>query len=214
MGVVRRGVGYHFGPTECEIFYEALACIKQHTSLRDFQREFEKLANRVVRWPQFLAGLKEEIVAEVRMFKPQTLRETIDLARMRDEKLTRKKRLVNVDSQRSTQVSQAIITTLTGTAPPKQSQYCQLRKSLRMRCKGDVRRACALRKSLRMRCNVVQAFLIEKDGHMLVEHEEEENEENEGTDVSHELSKDNLEIHCRGMIGGYKLSTSISHLPP
>jgi hypothetical protein len=34
-----------FGPTDYEIFDEVLACITQQGSLRDYQREFERLAN-------------------------------------------------------------------------------------------------------------------------------------------------------------------------
>jgi hypothetical protein len=58
-----------FDPTDYEIFDKALACITQQGSLRDYQREFERLANREVGWPQnalvgtFLGGLKEDIAA-------------------------------------------------------------------------------------------------------------------------------------------------------
>lgn len=53
-----------FGPTECEDFDEALSRVRQMGSLRDYQKEFEKLGNRVHGWTQkvlvgtFTGGLK------------------------------------------------------------------------------------------------------------------------------------------------------------
>ena len=41
-----------FGPSGCEDFDEALSRIKQLGTLRDYQREFEKLGNRVRGWTQ------------------------------------------------------------------------------------------------------------------------------------------------------------------
>ncbi|KAH9686516.1 hypothetical protein KPL70_014380 [Citrus sinensis] len=80
-----------FGPTECEDFDEALSRVKQTSSLRDYQKEFERLGNRVHGWTQralvgtFMGGLKPEISEEIRMFRPKTLKEAISLARMKDE---------------------------------------------------------------------------------------------------------------------------------
>ncbi|RVW93094.1 Retrovirus-related Pol polyprotein from transposon 17.6 [Vitis vinifera] len=87
-----------FGPTECEDFDEALSRVKQMSSLRDYQREFEKLGNRVQGWTQkalvgtFMGSLKSEIADDIRMFKPKSLKEAISLARMRDDQLTRQRR--------------------------------------------------------------------------------------------------------------------------
>lgn len=39
-----------FGPTDCEDFDESLSRIRQTGSLRDYQREFERLGNRVQGW--------------------------------------------------------------------------------------------------------------------------------------------------------------------
>ncbi|WJZ90933.1 hypothetical protein VitviT2T_010048 [Vitis vinifera] len=58
-----------FGPTECEDFDEALSRVKQMGSLQDYQREFEKLGNRVQGWTQkalvgtFMGGLMRLMVA-------------------------------------------------------------------------------------------------------------------------------------------------------
>jgi hypothetical protein len=90
----------HFGPSECEDFDEALSRIRQGGSLRDYQREFEWLGNRVHGWMQkafvgtFMGGLKIEISDGIRMFKPQTLKEAINLARIKDDQLSRQRRFI------------------------------------------------------------------------------------------------------------------------
>ncbi|KAH9770474.1 hypothetical protein KPL71_012393 [Citrus sinensis] len=94
----KREIIARFGPTGYECFDEALSRVKQTGTLRDYQREFEKLATRVIGWPQsaligtFLGGLKEEIADEVRMARPQSLRDAIGIARMKDDQLTRRRR--------------------------------------------------------------------------------------------------------------------------
>ncbi|KAL5575959.1 hypothetical protein UlMin_017658 [Ulmus minor] len=53
-----------FGPTECEDFDKALSKVRQIGSLRDYQKEFERLGNRVHGWSQkalvgsFMGGLR------------------------------------------------------------------------------------------------------------------------------------------------------------
>jgi hypothetical protein len=79
--------------------------IQQEGTLRDYQQEFEWLASRVDGWPQkalvgtFLGELKQDIVSVVQMFKPKTLRDAIALARMRDDNLSRDRRLQEVKGQ-------------------------------------------------------------------------------------------------------------------
>ncbi|KAK6940972.1 Retrotransposon gag domain [Dillenia turbinata] len=57
-----------FGSTNCEDFDEALSKIKQIGSLRDYEKEFERLGNWVQGWTQkalvgtFMGGLNTEIV--------------------------------------------------------------------------------------------------------------------------------------------------------
>ncbi|XP_058111277.1 uncharacterized protein LOC131254302 [Magnolia sinica] len=88
-----------FGPSDCEDFDEALSRIRQTGSLREYQREFEQLGNRVTGWTQkalvgtFMGGLKTEISDGIRMFKPQTLKDAIRFARMRDDQLMRQRRV-------------------------------------------------------------------------------------------------------------------------
>ena len=89
-----------FGPSECEDFDEALSRVRQTSSLREYQREFERLGNQVRGWTQralvgtFMGGLKTDISDGIQMFKPQTLREAISLARMKDDQLARQRRFV------------------------------------------------------------------------------------------------------------------------
>jgi hypothetical protein len=76
---------------------------------RDFQKEFEKLGSRVRGWTQkaligtFMGGLKAEIIDGIQMFKPKTLKDAIGLARVRDDQLTRQRKLTRpsilVDSE-------------------------------------------------------------------------------------------------------------------
>ena len=62
-----------FGPSGSEDFDEALSRIRQLETLRDYQREFEKLSNRVRGWTQralvgtFMGGLKAEISDGIQM---------------------------------------------------------------------------------------------------------------------------------------------------
>ena len=44
----------HFGPIDCEDFDEALSKIEQKGSLRDYQKEFERLGNKLVVGPKKL----------------------------------------------------------------------------------------------------------------------------------------------------------------
>jgi hypothetical protein len=84
-----------FSPTEVEDYNEALSKIQQEGTLWDYQQEFERFANRVARWPQkalvgtFIGGLKQDIISTMRMFKSKTLCDAIELARMRDDNLSR-----------------------------------------------------------------------------------------------------------------------------
>ena len=78
----------HFRPKDCEDFDESLSTIQQMGSLRDYQKEFERLGNKVHGWTPkalvgtFVGGLKPKIVDGIRMFKLKTLKEAISLARM------------------------------------------------------------------------------------------------------------------------------------
>ncbi|KAH9735892.1 hypothetical protein KPL71_017903 [Citrus sinensis] len=85
-----------FGPIDCEDFDEALSRVRQIGTLRDYQREFERLGNRVHDWTQkalvgtFMRGLNPKISDGIRMFKPKTLKEAISLTRMQEDQVQRK----------------------------------------------------------------------------------------------------------------------------
>nr|TKR91215.1 hypothetical protein D5086_0000225710 [Populus alba] len=89
-----------FGPSECENFDETLSRIRQTGSLREYQREFERLGNRVRGWTQralvgtFMGGLRTDISDGIRMFKPQTLKDAISFARMKDDQLMRQRKFI------------------------------------------------------------------------------------------------------------------------
>lgn len=67
-------------------------------SLRDYQREFERLGNREQGWTQralvgtFMGGLRPDISDGIKMFRPQTLKEAISFARMNEDQLARQRR--------------------------------------------------------------------------------------------------------------------------
>lgn len=83
--------------------------------MREYQTEFECLANRVTGWPEkalvgcFIGGLKDEIAVEIKIFKPDKVNAAIGLARMLEEELQRLRRTMR-SSYRSSpppQISQA-----------------------------------------------------------------------------------------------------------
>ncbi|CAA0843125.1 Unknown protein, partial [Striga hermonthica] len=88
-----------FGSSDYHSYDEALSHIKQTGSLRDYMKEFERLACRVRNWPisaligTFIGGLKFELAAEVRLDQPRTMREAMESARRRDEHLTTTRRI-------------------------------------------------------------------------------------------------------------------------
>ena len=86
-GMFMEEIWSNFGPTNCEDFDESLSKIQQMVSLRDYQKEFERLGNKAHGWTPkalvstFMRGLKPEIADEIRMFKPKTLKEAISFAK-------------------------------------------------------------------------------------------------------------------------------------
>lgn len=87
-----------FGPLDGENFDEALSHIRQKGSLLEFQREFERLQNKVEGWSEkalvgaFMGGLNTNISNAIRIFKPKTLTEIINLARLRDDQIQKERR--------------------------------------------------------------------------------------------------------------------------
>ncbi|XP_052203064.1 uncharacterized protein LOC127808530 [Diospyros lotus] len=82
-----------FGPTGFVDYDEVLSKMRQTGSLRDYQREFERVATQVKDWPEkaligaFIGGLFPDIAAEVKLHRPTTMRQAIDIARLKDDQL-------------------------------------------------------------------------------------------------------------------------------
>ncbi|KAH9660406.1 retrotrans gag domain-containing protein [Citrus sinensis] len=94
-----------FGPTDCEDFDEALLKVEQVGSLRDYQKEFERLGNQVQGWTQkalvetFMGGLKPELDEDIRIVEQL----------MRQRETTRPFNRTVVDFSSSTKFTLALI---------------------------------------------------------------------------------------------------------
>ncbi|CAA0815766.1 Uncharacterized mitochondrial protein AtMg00240, partial [Striga hermonthica] len=79
-----------FGSSEYFDYDEALTRIRQTGSLRDYQKEFKRIASRVRDWPEkalvgaFVGGLKAELAAEVRLDRPRSTRAAMEAARLHE----------------------------------------------------------------------------------------------------------------------------------
>eukprot|EP00268_Persea_americana_P054788 TRINITY_DN6312_c0_g3_i1.p2 TRINITY_DN6312_c0_g3~~TRINITY_DN6312_c0_g3_i1.p2 ORF type:complete len:103 (-),score=17.99 TRINITY_DN6312_c0_g3_i1:803-1111(-) len=93
--MLQKAICVRFGSIEYENFDEALSRLRQTATLREYQAQFECLANRVEGWLEkalvgcFIGGLKRSIAAAIKMFKPANISAAIGLARMQEEKLQR-----------------------------------------------------------------------------------------------------------------------------
>ncbi|GAU35886.1 hypothetical protein TSUD_383780 [Trifolium subterraneum] len=82
-----------FAPSQYEDPKGALFKLCQTGSIKDYQGEFESLANRIVGLPTpfylscFVSGLKPEIRREVQAFQPFSLTQAISLAKLQEDKV-------------------------------------------------------------------------------------------------------------------------------
>ncbi|CAA0825704.1 Unknown protein, partial [Striga hermonthica] len=82
-----------FGSSDYHDYNEALSRIKQVGSMREYQKEFERIASRVRDWPEstlvgtFVGGLKAELAAEVRLDRPGSMRAAMESARLHEDHL-------------------------------------------------------------------------------------------------------------------------------
>ncbi|XP_038704764.1 uncharacterized protein LOC120000718 [Tripterygium wilfordii] len=82
-----------YGPTEFDNSMEALFKLQQTGSLKDYVREFRRLATRTVGLsPEmlkncFLGGLKDELRYDVKLWKPESVHDAIAIALQIDSKL-------------------------------------------------------------------------------------------------------------------------------
>lgn len=174
-------------------------------TLHDYQRDLKCLANQVGGWPQrtmigtFLGGLKEEIAAEVKMFKPRMLREAIGKARMCDERLARKKKHARNELQKLTAITKNVVAS-TSTArqlvgsPIKEKSWEEMK---RQQEKGLCFN-CNERFTPGNKCWVPHVFLIENDN-AWVEDGEEEEQEDHGSPANEQFStpeKPEISLHA------------------
>ncbi|CAA0810863.1 Unknown protein, partial [Striga hermonthica] len=87
-----------FGSSDYHNYHEALSRIRQTGSLRDYLKEFERLACRVQGWPEtalvgtFIGGLKYDLAAEVRLERPESMHAAMEVARRREDHLVATRR--------------------------------------------------------------------------------------------------------------------------
>ncbi|KAH9657212.1 hypothetical protein KPL70_022965 [Citrus sinensis] len=154
-----------FGPTDCEDFDEALSRVKQIGTLREYQKEFEKLGNRVQRWTQkalvgtFMGGLKSEISEEIRMFRPRTLKEAISLVRMKDEQLSRQRKLFQSPTSNRAQL------TITQTPPATPIKRLSWEEMQRRRAQGLCFN-CNERFTAGHKCSKAQLLIFDSESKM------------------------------------------------
>jgi hypothetical protein len=100
-----------FAPSQYEDPKGSLFKLCQTTTVKEYQNEFESLANRIIGLPApfylscFISGLKPEIRREVQAFQPISLSHAISLAKLQEDKVNDR------PNRRST-------TSLTGPNPP------------------------------------------------------------------------------------------------
>ncbi|GJT57819.1 retrotransposon gag domain, retroviral aspartyl protease [Tanacetum coccineum] len=76
----------HFGPPEFQNPDEYLCSIKQTGYVHEYRQEFAQRSTRISNWPDhcllgvFLNGLKDELKADVRIYKPRTVYKAMSLA--------------------------------------------------------------------------------------------------------------------------------------
>lgn len=94
-----RALELRFGPSSFENHQQALFKLQQTGTVSDYQREFERLCNRVVGLSQpaildcFLSGLRLEIHHELAILNPTSISQAIGLAKLVETKLQATKNL-------------------------------------------------------------------------------------------------------------------------
>ncbi|PKI64050.1 hypothetical protein CRG98_015582 [Punica granatum] len=93
-----KGLLVRFGSSEYEVANEAMNKLQQKGAFREYLGEFEMLMNTLPHWhpsallSAFMAGLKEQIAGELRMWRPKDLQTAIKLPKRKDEQLQRARR--------------------------------------------------------------------------------------------------------------------------
>lgn len=88
-----RALEIRFGPSSFENHQQALFKLQQSSTVADYQKEFERLCNRVNGLPQlaildcFISGLKAEIQNELAILQPTSISQAIGLAKLVETKI-------------------------------------------------------------------------------------------------------------------------------
>ncbi|XP_052172235.1 uncharacterized protein LOC127788163 [Diospyros lotus] len=164
----------HFGPTGFVDYNEVLSEMRQTGSLRDYQREFERVATQVDDWPEkaliraFIGGLFPNIVTEVKLHRPTTMRQAIDITRLKDDQLRTTRKAMAYKGP-------AMAESSSGAPKPKSPLVPQPTTSKRIplgvkrlswvemqkRCEQGLCFNCNEKFTPSHKCKVAQSFLIE-----------------------------------------------------
>ncbi|KAJ8627671.1 hypothetical protein MRB53_020978 [Persea americana] len=92
-----------FGPTKSEDFAGKLSKLRPTSAVLDYQREFQRLSNRVKGLSEpylvnlYLSGLEDDIRIGVQKLSPTNLPNALSLARLREEEANLRRRMFRTD---------------------------------------------------------------------------------------------------------------------
>lgn len=121
-----RDLEIRFGPSTFENHQQALFKLKQTTSVHDYQKEFERLCNRVTNLPKsaildcFISGLKPEFQHDMAILQPTSISQVIGLAKLIESKITASKPYSNFHKQQPRQITTPTSSNPLLPTPPQQ----------------------------------------------------------------------------------------------
>lgn len=92
-----------FGPSKSEDFAGKLFKLRQITAVLDYQREFQKLSNKVKGLDEkylislYISGLREDIRIGIQKLSPTVLPVVFSLARLQEEEANMRRRLMRLE---------------------------------------------------------------------------------------------------------------------
>ncbi|CAL5376490.1 unnamed protein product [Camellia sinensis] len=200
----KQGIISRFGPNSYEDAMGDLTKLKQTTTVKEYQEQFEILANRTCELPEvffiscFISGLREDIKAGVLMFRPTTIVQAIGLAKMQEnsiEAITRRARQGNRagESIFSHQTKQNPVMNPVRKELPKDGEEKKA-KGLCFKCNEKYTRGHICKKN--------QLYALE------VEQEDQEQVEDEGADVEEDqVPEEELQISINALSGSVSYRT-------
>ena len=103
-----------FGPTKSEDFAGKLSKLRPTSAVLDYQREFQRLSNRVKGLSEpylvnlYLSGLEDDIRIGVQKLSPTNLPDAFSLARLREEEANLRRRMFRTDVGRPAMVTNPV----------------------------------------------------------------------------------------------------------